>query len=198
MNNQTGNMSNLTGNECQLIVQGIGQAVGAYERMHQNSSSNSSSMFSNTASSSNPTRNLQNDLNHIVSMFQGGMFSSNSECGNAKNLENQLQQAITQGMNNYGYQGTTTQMQGMQGMMGMSGTQNLQQGMQQAQLYNPNLGQGSPFQGTSFGTTSNLNNYMGIQGPARRNNVFGGGKRRRKSRQQGGRRRRRRSTRRRR
>ena len=188
MNNQTGNMSNLTGNECQLIVQGIGQAVGAYERMHQNSSSNSSSMFSSTASSSNPTRNLQNDLNHIVSMFQGGMFSSNSECGNAKNLENQLQQAITQGMNNYGYQGTTTQMQGMQGMMGMSGTQNLQQGMQQAQLYNPNLGQGSPFQGSSFGTTSNLNNYMGIQ--------RGGGKRRRKSRQQGGRRRRRRSTRR--
>ena len=75
-------MSNLTGNECQLIVQGIGQAVGAYERMHQNANStnNSSSMFSNA----NPTRNLQNDLNHIVSMFQGGMFSSNSECGNAK------------------------------------------------------------------------------------------------------------------
>ena len=187
MNNQTGNMSNLTGNECQLIVQGIGQAVGAYERMHQNSSSNSSSMFSSTASSSNPTRNLQNDLNHIVSMFQGGMFSSNSECGNAKNLENQLQQAITQGMNNYGYQGTTTQ---MQGMMGMSGRQNLQQGMQQAQLYNPSLGQGSPFQGNSFGNNSNLNSYMGIQ--------RGGGKRRRKSRQQGGRRRRRRSTRRRR
>ena len=190
MNNQTGNISNLTGNECQLIVQGIGQAVGAYERMHQNanSSSSSSSMFSSTASSSNPTRNLQNDLNHIINMFQGGMFSSNSECGNATNLKNQLQQAITQGMNSYGYQGSTTQ---MQGMMGMSGTQNLQQGMQQAQLYNPSLGQGNPFQQpNSFGTTSNINSYMGIQG--------GGGKRRRKSRQQGGRRRRRRSTRRRR
>ena len=190
-------MSNLTGNECQLIVQGIGQAVGAYERMHQNSSSNSSSMFSNTASS-DPTRNLQNDLNHIISMFQGGMFSSNSECGNATNLKNQLQQAMLQGMNNYGYQGTTTQMQGMQGMMGMSGTQNLQQGMQQAQLYNHDLSQTSPFQGNSFGNNSNLNSYMGGIGPLRRNNVFGGGKRRRKSRQQGGRRRRRRSTRRRR
>lgn len=183
MSNLTGNMPKLTGNECQLIVQGIGQAVGAYERMHQyaNSPNSSSSMFLNTASSSDPTRNLQNDLNHIIRMFQGGMFSSNSECGNAKNLQNQLQQAMHQGMQGFGYQGY------QQGMSGMS-TDN---------LYNSSLGQGNPFK-DNFGDKRNIGNYMGIQGPARMNNVFAGGKRRRKSRQQGGRRRRRRSTRRRR